>query len=68
LVDAYRALLQVHVVPLEPERLALAQAERERQRPPGAVAPPGGSFQQPLDLRHVVRLDIVGVQLRCFCQ
>ncbi len=54
--------LQVHVVPGEPERLALAQAER--QRPPGAVAPLGCGLQEPVDLGHVVRLDLFLVQLR----
>ena len=68
MVDADRSFLQVHVVPGEPERLALAQAEGERQRPPGTVAPSSGGFQKPLDLRHVVRLDVVGLQLRCLGQ
>jgi hypothetical protein len=63
--DADGALVQVYVVPGEPQCLALAQAECQRQRPPGAVAPLGGGFEQPLDLGYVVRLDLFLIELRC---
>jgi hypothetical protein len=46
-------LVQVDVFAFEAERLSLAQAQRERQRPPGAVAVPGGDLQQLLDLWDV---------------
>ena len=62
--DADGGFVQVDAVPLESERLALPQPQRERQRPPGAVTPSGGGFEQPLDLRHVVRLDVLVVEHR----
>ena len=63
--DAERAPAEVDAVPLQTERLTLPQAERQRERPAGAVAPPGRSFQETLDLRHVVGLHVFLVEDRC---
>jgi hypothetical protein len=41
----------------------LAQTERQRQRPPGTVPPLGRGFQEALNLRHIVWLDVVRVRL-----
>jgi hypothetical protein len=48
--DAKDAVVQVHILPAQTQRLPLPQSQRQGQSPPGAVALPTGHIQQPLDL------------------
>src|SRR5918994_1009265 len=57
--DADGALVEIDVFPLEAERLALTEAQREGYRPAGAVSMPAGDLQQLLDLMHFVRLNLL---------
>lgn len=60
--------LPVHVLPLQPQRLALAEAEGQGDHPAGAVALPASGFEQQLDLNHGVRLDLVVIDRRRLSQ
>ncbi|MET7808598.1 HAD family hydrolase [Micromonospora chersina] len=60
-----RAGVQVDIRPAQAERLPLAQAEGERDRPPRAVAPATGCGHQPLHLGNRVRLNLALGQSWC---
>jgi hypothetical protein len=64
--DAQHAVVQVHVLPPQAQRLALPQSQRQGESPPGAIAPLAGHPQQTLDLLDAVRFDFLLVQFRGF--
>ncbi|OLP41076.1 hypothetical protein BJM39_23400 [Salmonella enterica subsp. enterica serovar Javiana] len=55
--DGERAAVEVNVVPLECQGLALAEPQRERDRPPGSVAVVGRDCQQAVHLLNGEWLD-----------
>ena len=57
--DADDACVKVEVRPLEPEHLALPEAEGQGDHPAGGVPPLPGGQQNALDLLHRVRLDLL---------
>ena len=51
-------LLEVDVVPHQPQRLSLPQPQGQRDRPPRTVGQLGGSEQQPAALLQRIRLEL----------